>query len=91
MLLIVPEFKPTETTLKHLMCFLVFIYGSKRGNLGCISAAQQSMLLKTDVARARMESKAMISMFMLFSCAGYSISVNLQEMNATKDMQLSVT
>lgn len=68
MLLIVPEFKPTETTLKHLMCFLVFIYGSKRGDLGCISAAQQSMLLKTDVARVRM-----ISMFILFSCAGYSI------------------
>ena len=57
------ESKPTETTLEHLMCFF---YGGKHGNLGCISATQQPMLLKSDIARVGMESKTMACMFMPF-------------------------
>lgn len=56
--------KPTET-LEHLMCFS-FFNGGKRGDLGCISATQQPVLLKSDVARVGTESKTMAGLFILF-------------------------
>lgn len=57
--------KPTAT-LEHLMCFFFFFYGCKRGDLGCVSATQQPMLLKSDVVRVGLESETMADMFMLF-------------------------
>lgn len=43
-----------------------FFYGSKHGDVGCISAAQQPVLHKTDEARVGMETEAMAGMFILF-------------------------
>lgn len=64
------ESKSTETTLKHLKCCFYFFNSTKHGYLGCISAAQQPILHKTDVARVRMETKTMAGMFVLFSSFG---------------------
>lgn len=68
------ESKSTETTLEHLMCcFHFFFNGSKHGDSGSVSAAQQPILLKTDVARVGVETKTMAGVFMIFQVSFGSV------------------